>query len=32
MQIIWLRIKLYIKGLFTKESKNDVMYIYEEDE
>ncbi len=32
MEIIWLRIKVWIKSFFQKENKNDHTYVYEEDE
>ena len=32
MEIIWLRIKIWIKSFFHKERKTDHTYVYEEDE
>ena len=32
MEIIWLRIKIWIKSFFYKENKTDHIYIYEEDD
>jgi len=32
MEIIWLRIKMWIKSFFHKERKTDHIYIYEEDD
>tara|TARA_B100001094_G_scaffold6980_1_gene6224 strand:- start:788 stop:892 length:105 start_codon:yes stop_codon:yes gene_type:complete len=32
MEIIWLRIKIWIKGFFKKENKTDHIYVYEEKE
>tara|TARA_B100000900_G_C20582110_1_gene717952 strand:+ start:973 stop:1074 length:102 start_codon:yes stop_codon:yes gene_type:complete len=32
MEIIWLRIKIWIKSFFVKENKTDHIYVYEEED
>jgi len=32
MEIIWLRIKIWITSFFKKETKHDHIYVYEEDD